>query len=115
MGKLTLKQQQFADEYIIEWECNRRMLKAYAKQSKASADANARKLLGNYSVKNYIDERLKELEDKAIAKQKNYLSINLCDEGEQTEEVLVWAEGMQGKTNIDVGAKDRIKAARIAW
>ncbi|MFM1538910.1 terminase small subunit, partial [Helcococcus bovis] len=110
--KLTIKQQRFADEYIISGNATDAYLKAYAKQSKASADANARKLLGNYSVKNYINERLKEIEDKSIAKQEEVLKfLTSVLRGEQTEEVLYgMGEGTQGKTRLELSGKDRIKA-----
>lgn len=115
MLKLTLKQKRFADEYIVSGNATESYLKAYAKQSRVSAEANARKLLGNYSVKTYIDERLKDLENKQIAKQEEVLKyLTSVMRGEQKEQVLIgYGEGIQGKTHIEVGAKDRIKAAEL--
>ena len=114
--KLTIKQKRFADEYIISGNATESYLKAgYANQKRSSAEANARKLLGNSSLKDYINERIKELDDKAIAKQEEVLKyLTSVMRGEQTEQVLYgMGEGMQGKTLIEVGAKDRIKAAEL--
>ena len=72
-NKLTLKQKKFADEYIISGNATQSYLKIYAKQSRGSAEANARKLLGKYSVKTYIQERLKEIDDEKIIKQTEVL------------------------------------------
>lgn len=116
VNKLTIKQKRFADEYIISGNATESYLKAYAKQSRASAEANARKLLANYSVKSYIDERLKELDDKAIAKQEEVLKyLTSVMRGEESEQTLI-SEGSefgQRITDIKVGAKDRIKAAEL--
>lgn len=113
--KLTIKQKRFADEYIISGNATESYLKAYAKQSKASAEANARKLLGNNSVKQYINERIKELDDKAIAKQEEVLKyLTSVMRGELEEEVLYGVgDGVQSTRHIEVGAKDRLKAAEL--
>ncbi len=114
--KLTIKQKRFADEYIISGNATESYLKAgYANQKRSSAEANARKLLGNSSLKSYMNERIKELDDKAIAKQEEVLKyLTSVMRGEHEEEVLYgMGEGMQGKTHIEVSAKDRIKAAEL--
>ena len=54
------------------------------------AEANARKLLGNHSVKSYIDDKMKEIDDKRIASAKEvlmYLTKGMRQELE--EEVVV--------------------------
>lgn len=114
--KLTIKQKRFADEYIISGNATESYLKAgYANQKRSSAEANARKLLGNSSLKSYMNERIKELDDKAIAKQEEVLKyLTSVMRGEHEEEVLYgMGEGMQGKTHIEVSTKDRIKAAEL--
>lgn len=113
MEKLTLKQQHFADEYIISGNATQSAIKAG--YSKKYAATNTDKLLKNTNIKNYIDERLKELEDKAIAKQEEVLQyLTSVMRGEHEEEVLYgMGEGMQGKTHIEVSAKDRIKTAEL--
>lgn len=111
--KLTIKQKRFADEYIISG--NAEEAAVIAGYSKKYARGNAYKLVANSGIKSYIDKRLKELDDKAIAKQEEVLKyLTSVMRGEQTEQVLYgMGEGMQGKTLIEVGAKDRIKAAEL--
>lgn len=113
MGKLTLKQQRFADEYIISGNATQSAIKAG--YSKKYAATNTDKLLKNTNIKNYIDERLKELEDKAIAKQEEVLQyLTSVMRGEYEEEVLYGVgEGVQSTRHVEVGAKDRIKAAEL--
>jgi len=68
--KLTVKQKEFADRYIETSNVAQSYIDAgYSVTKRSVAEANARKLLGNYSVKKYIEERMKELEDKQIAKE----------------------------------------------
>lgn len=113
MEKLTLKQQRFADEYIISGNATQSAIKAG--YSKKYAATNTDKLLKNTNIKNYIDERLKELEDKAIAKQEEVLRyLTSVMRGEHEEEVLYGVgEGVQSTRHVEVGAKDRIKAAEL--
>ena len=76
LAKLTLKQQKFADEYIISGNATESYLKAgYAKQKRSSAEANARKLLGNYLVKAYLEERMAEIKSARIASQEEVLEF----------------------------------------
>lgn len=111
--KLTIKQQRFADEYIISGNIYQSLI--YAGYSKNYAKSDGCKILDNPSVKAYIDERLKELEDKAIAKQEEVLQyLTSVMRGEHEEEVLYGVgEGVQSTRHIEVGAKDRIKAAEL--
>lgn len=111
--KLTIKQKRFADEYIISGNIEQSALSAG--YSKNYARKRAHELLANVGVKSYIDERLQELEDKAIAKQDEVLKfLTSVLRGEQTEEVLYgMGEGMQGKTRLELSGKDRIKAAEL--
>ena len=96
---LTLKQKKFADEYIISGnKCEAAILAGY---SEKYAKAQSHRLLENVGIKTYIDERLAKLDSEM--------------RGEHTEQTLIsrGAEWGQEKTNIDVGAKDRIKAAEL--
>ena len=59
---LTLKQKKFADEYIISGnKCEAAILAGY---SENYAKAQSHKLLENVGIKNYISERLSELENE---------------------------------------------------
>ena len=113
MEKLTLKQQRFADEYIISGNIYQSLIRAGYSENYAKSDGC--KILDNPRVKAYIDERLKELEDKAIAKQEEVLQyLTSVMRGEHEEEVLYGVgEGVQSTRRVEVGAKDRIKAAEL--
>ena len=111
--KLTIKQKRFADEYIISGNAEEAAI--IAGYSKKYARGNAYKLVANIGIKSYIDKRLKELDDKAIAKQEEVLKyLTSVMRGEHEEEVLYGiGEGVQSTRHIEVGAKDRLKAAEL--
>lgn len=111
--KLTIKQKRFADEYIISGNAEKAAV--IAGYSKKYARGNAYKLVANSGIKSYIEERLKELDNKAIAKQEEVLKyLTSVMRGEHEEEVLYGiGEGVQSTRHIEVGAKDRLKAAEL--
>ncbi|WP_060790257.1 terminase small subunit [Finegoldia magna] len=111
MKKLTIKQKKFADEYIISGNATQAAIKAGYKN-----DVSGRENLQKPTIKNYIDERMKELEQEAIANQTEVLKfLTSIMRGEQTEQTLISDGSEQGQriTNIEVSAKDRIKAAEL--
>ena len=95
MTKMTLKQQRFADEYIITGNATQSAIKAG--YSSKYANTNANKLLQNTTIKNYIDERLEKLESEKIATQEEVLQyLTSVMRGEKTEPLLVLdGEGTQ--------------------
>nr|WP_295589833.1 terminase small subunit [uncultured Streptococcus sp.] len=113
MAKLTLKQQRFADEYIISGNATGAAVKAG--YSPKYANTNASKLLQNTAIKSYIDERLAQLASEKIATQEEVLTyLTSVMRGETQEQTLISiGELGQTITDIDVGAKDRIKAAEL--
>lgn len=113
MEKLTLKQQRFADEYIISGNAEEAAITAG--YSEKYARGNAYKLVAKSGVESYIKERLKELDNKSIAKQEEVLQyLTSVMRGELEEEVLYGiGDGVQSTRHIEVGAKDRIKAAEL--
>lgn len=113
MEKLSIKQKRFADEYIISG--NAEEAAVIAGYSKKYARGNAYKLVANSGVKSYIEERLKELDNKSIAKQEEVLQyLTSVMRGELEEEVLYGiGDGVQSTRHIEVGAKDRLKAAEL--
>ena len=113
MAKLTLKQQRFADEYIISGNATQSAIEAG--YSKKYANTNASKLLQNTTIKRYIDEQLEILKNERVADQQEVLEyLTSIVRGEQTEQTLRGVgEGAQEIDNIDVSAKDRIKAAEL--
>lgn len=113
MAGLTLKQRKFCDEYIISGNTEQAAIKAG--YSKAYARGNAHKLVANVSMKSYIAERMAELDSKKIAKQEEVLAyLTSIMRGLETEQTLRgMGEGMQTIDDIEVSAKDRIKAAEL--
>lgn len=113
MNELTIKQKRFADEYIISGNATGAAVKAG--YSSKYANTNASKLLQNTAIKSYIDERLAQLASEKIATQEEVLTyLTSVMRGETQEQTLISiGELGQTITDIDVGAKDRIKAAEL--
>lgn len=113
MSKLTLKQKRFADEYIITGNATESAVKAG--YSKTTARSIGQENLTKPDIKNYIDERLKILDSEKIADQKEVLQyLSAVMRGEHKEKTLISiGEFGQEIVDIDVGAKDRIKAAEL--
>lgn len=111
--KLSLKQQRFADEYIISGNATEAAIKAG--YSEKTAYQTGAENLKKPQVKAYIDERLKSLETPKIAKQEEVLAyLTSLMRGEQKEEVLYGiGNGEQDVRNLEVGAKERLKAAEL--
>lgn len=113
MSKLTLKQKRFADEYIITGNATESAVKAG--YSKTTARSIGQENLTKPDIKNYIDERLKILDSEKIADQKEVLQyLSAVMRGEHKEKTLISiGELGQEIVDIDVGAKDRLKAAEL--
>ena len=113
MAKLSTKQKDFADEYIICGNATQAAIEAGYSVNYAKAQSH--KLLVNVGVKSYIDERLKEIESAKTATQQEVLEyLTSVMRGEQREQTLIgMGQGFQEKTYIDVSAKDRLKAADL--
>ena len=113
LRKLSQQQKDFANEYIISGNAVQAAKKAGYSTNYAKAQSH--KLLENVGLKSYIDERLKEIESAKTATQQEVLEyLTSVMRGEQTEEILIGrGQGFQEKTNIDVSAKDRLKAADL--
>lgn len=110
---MTIKQQRFADEYIISGNATQAAIKAG--YSKKYANTNASKLLQNTTIKSYIDERLAELQSQKVADQQEVLEyLTSVMRGEETEQTVIGVGDLgQELTDIEVSAKDRIKAAEL--
>lgn len=115
--KLTIKQQKFADGYIITGNAYQSAIEAG--YSDSYARGNVIKLLENVSVKAYIDERLEEIKSEKVADQQEvmeYLTSVLRGEI-QDEVVLVVGDGDFGssieKEEKRSDTNDRTKAAEL--
>ncbi|HGH9230326.1 TPA: terminase small subunit [Streptococcus pyogenes] len=113
LSKLTLKQKRFADEYIISANATAAAIKAG--YSKKTARSIGQENLTKPDIKAYIDERLEKLESEKIATQEEVLQyLTSIMRGDQQEKTLISVgEFGQKIVDIDVGAKDRIKAAEL--
>ena len=112
---MTDKQKRFCDEYLIDCNGTRAYKAAYPHvKSDEVARASAARMLTNASVKNYIAAGLEKLHNEKTANAQEvmeYLSAVLrgCK-----EQVLCGAgKGEQFITEMQVSAKDRLKAAEL--
>ena len=113
MTKMTLKQQRFADEYIITGNLYKSAVKAG--YSEKYAKAQSHKLLENVGIKSYIDERLAKLESEKIATQEEVLQyLTSVMRGEKTEPLLVLdGEGTQKVIQAVPNVQSRTRAAEL--
>lgn len=115
--KLTPKQKAFADYFIELGNATQSAIKSG--YSKKYANTNANKLLQNTTIKNYIDERLKQIEDERIADGAEVMKyLTSVMRNEVTEEVVVVEGEGDGCSSArivkkDISAKDRNKAAEL--
>lgn len=117
--KLTIKQKAFADYYIELGNATEAYKRAYPNVIKQrTAESAGNRLLSNVEVKNYIEERMKEIESDRIAKAEEVLAfLSASLRGEVLEEV-VSTESIEGMIKPvilkkQLSAKDRIKAAEL--
>lgn len=113
MTKLRIQWKKFADEYIKTGNVYQSAINSG--YSENYAKTNACKLLEKDSIKSYIDERMKKLEEEAIADQAEILKyLTRIIRDEEREEVLVNIGNFeQEKQEIKISAKDKIKAAEL--
>ena len=124
--KLTLKQKRFADEYIISGNAYQSAIKAGYSENYANKNIN--KLLGKVGIKSYIQKRLKEIDDKKIADQKEVLErLTRFGRREEFESVVVMVDKAKFDNNgkfvgvektpeivkIPTPSKDTIKALEL--
>ena len=110
---LTDKQKRFCDEYLID--CNATQAAIRAGYSPKTAKQTGCENLAKPDLKAYIDERLEEMHNEKTADAQEVLEyLTSVMRGEHKEQVLkLVGEGVQTISDIDVGAKDRIKAAEL--
>jgi phage terminase small subunit len=115
--KLTIKQRAFADYYIELG--NATEAARQAGYSEKYINTNASKLLQNTTIKAYIDERLKQIEDDRIASAAEVLKyLTSVLRGESQSEIVV-VEGVGDgcsearRIKKEPEEKDRLKAAEL--
>ncbi len=114
---MSLKQQKFADEYIITGNIEQSAIKAG--YSKNYARAQSHKLLANVGVKSYIEKRLEEIKSEKVADQQEVMEyLTAVIRGQVTDEqLLVIGDGEFGseveRHNKRSDTSDRTKAAEL--
>lgn len=103
-AKVTIKQKKFANLYIETGNKTQSYIDAgYKATTREVAEANARKLLANYSVKSYIEQRMRELEKNSIASQDEVLQyLTKVMRGEEKDSF-----------GLDASLQDRTKCAEL--
>ncbi|HHD2969843.1 terminase small subunit [Clostridium perfringens] len=115
--KLTPKQKAFAEYYIETGNATESAIKAG--YSKKTARVIGQENLLKPALKSYIDEKMKEIESKRIAKAEEVLEyLTRVLRGEETEQVVVTeniGDFMSEAKVVDkeISAKDKIKAAEL--
>lgn len=113
MVKLTIKQQRFADEYIISGNATEAYILAGYKDK--GARANAARLIANDSVKAYIEKRLEELKSEKVADQQEVMEfLTSVMRGEVSEPMpLLDGDGYQKVVHVIPSAQARKSAAEL--
>jgi phage terminase small subunit len=108
--KLTEKQKRFADYYIETGNITEAARKAGYKQPHVQGSQT----LANLSVKTYIDEQLKILDDKRIMRAEEVMQLlTSIARNEEQEEVVVFGDSGPQVVNKSMSAKDRLKALEL--
>ncbi len=110
---MTKKQKRFVEEYLIDLNATQAAIRAG--YSPKTANEQASRLLANVSIKSYIESELEKLHSAKIADAEEVMKyLTSVMRGEHTEQVLKLAgDGFQTITDIDVSAKERLKAAEL--
>ena len=109
--KLTVKQKKFADEYIETGNATEAYKRAYSTKnmSNDSINTEAKRTLRKPPVKDYIDQRMKKIEDAKIPKQKEILEFL---GGVMRGTLKITVETDDGVEEIPPNWKNRIDAAK---
>ncbi|CCL06835.1 TPA: terminase small subunit [Clostridioides difficile] len=114
MADLTEKQKRFCDYYIETGNATEAYKKAYKNNNQRTSESNGSRLLSNDKVKNYIEERLKQIESKRIADAKEVMEyLTKILRNQEQEEVVIVSENGPEIIKKDVSIKDRNKAAEL--
>ena len=113
MNTLTPRQQKFCDEYLISGNATDAAIKAG--YSRKTAKQTGSENLAKPDLKAYIETELEKLHSAKIADAEEVMKyLTSVMRGEHTEQVLkLVGEGVQTVTDIDVSAKERLKAAEL--
>lgn len=111
---MNARQKKFCDEYLIN--CNATQAAIRAGYSPKTAYSIGEENLKKPELKAYIDEQLERLHSEKTADAQEVLEYltAVMRGGEHTEQTLqLIGEGVQKIADIDVSAKERLKAAEL--
>lgn len=110
---MNARQKKFCDEYLID--CNATQAAIRAGYSPKTAKSIGNENLTKPDLKAYIDEQLELLHSKRTADAQEVLEyLTSVMRGEHKEQTLqLVGDGVQTITDIDVSAKERLKAAEL--
>lgn len=110
---MNARQKRFCDEYLID--CNAKQAAIRAGYSPKTAYSIGNENLNKPELKAYIAEQLEKIHSAKIADAEEVMKyLTSVMRGEHTEQVLkLVGEGVQTVTDIDVSAKERLKAAEL--
>lgn len=110
---MNARQKRFCDEYLID--CNATQAAIRAGYSPKTAKVTGAKMLTNANLKAYIDEQLERIHNEKTADAQEVLEyLTAVMRGQHTEQTLqLVGDGVQKIANIDVSAKERLKAAEL--
>lgn len=110
---MNARQKKFCDEYLID--CNATQAAIRAGYSPKTAYSIGEENLKKPELKAYLDEQLELLHSKRTADAQEVLEyLTSVMRGEHTEQTLqLVGDGVQTITDIDVSAKERLKAAEL--
>lgn len=113
VNTLNQRQKKFCDEYLID--CNATQAAIRAGYSPKTAKQIGQRMLTNVDLKDYIDAQLERIHNEKTADAQEVMEyLTSVMRGEHTEQVLKLAgDGVQTVIDIDVSAKERLKAAEL--
>ena len=110
---MNAKQRKFADEYLID--CNATQAAIRAGYSPKTAYSIGEENLKKPELKTYIEQQLERIHNEKTADAQEVLEyLTAVMRGEHTEQTLqLIGEGVQKIADIDVSARERLKAAEL--
>lgn len=110
---MNARQKKFCDEYLID--CNATQAAIRAGYSPKTAKQIGQENLTKPDLKAYIDEQLEQIHNAKTADAQEVLEyLTAVMRGEHTEQTLqLVGDGVQTITDIDVSARERLKAAEL--
>ena len=110
---MNARQKRFCDEYLLD--CNATQAAIRAGYSPKTAKSIGQENLTKPDLKAYIDEQLERLHNEKTADAQEVLEyLTAVMRGQHTEQTLqLVGDGVQTITDIDVSARERLKAAEL--